>query len=69
MQCALCGYEFTREDVGCSASCPLVGGCNVTCCPRCGYGVPDETQSAIVRLARKAGDAVRRRTRRPEGAS
>lgn len=69
MKCALCGHEFAREDVGCSAACPVVGGCNVVCCPRCGYGVPDEARSTMVRLARKVGDAVRRGTRRNEGAS
>jgi predicted Zn-ribbon and HTH transcriptional regulator len=54
MKCALCGYEFTLDDVRCSSACPLASGCPVVCCPRCGYQTLDESRSALVRLARKA---------------
>jgi len=69
MKCALCGLEFTRDDVRCAPACPLAGGWPVVCCPRCGYHMLDESRSVLVRLARKAGTAVRRASRGREGAS
>lgn len=63
MKCGLCGYEFTEEEAGCSPACPLAGGCAVICCPRCGYGAPDESRSTLLRLARRARDIVGRRSR------
>jgi hypothetical protein len=59
MKCALCGFDFTLDDVRCDPACPLARGCPVVCCPRCGYQTLDESRSALVRLARKAGRAVR----------
>lgn len=43
MKCPLCGYEFTEEQArtACS-SCPLSQGCNMVCCPNCGYEIPVE---------------------------
>ncbi len=68
MKCALCGHEFSPDEAGCTPSCPMAGGCAVVCCPRCGYGAPDEQRSSIVRLARKAGDLLRKGTPRREEA-
>jgi hypothetical protein len=59
MKCALCGHEFTPDDVRCSPACPLSGGCPVVCCPQCGYQTVDESRSALVRLARKAGAVLK----------
>jgi len=63
MKCALCGHEFSADDVRCSPSCPLAGGCPVVCCPRCGYQTLDESRSVLVRLARKAGAVTRKISR------
>ncbi len=60
MKCALCGHEFTQNEGMCSPACPLVGGCSVVCCARCGYGAPDESRSTLVRLARRVRDMARR---------
>lgn len=37
--CGLCGARFTHEGRDCSA-CPLSMGCEVVCCPSCGYTFP-----------------------------
>jgi hypothetical protein len=48
--CPLCGMRFTSGGRGCSA-CPLHGGCDIVCCPRCGHQFPEE--SKLVALARR----------------
>jgi hypothetical protein len=51
--CALCGLVFDAAAVrrgGACARCPLGGGCEVACCPRCGYATPVVERSALVRL-------------------
>lgn len=43
MKCALCGLEFSQADAKrpCGG-CPLGANCDLLCCPRCGYQVPQE---------------------------
>jgi hypothetical protein len=54
MRCALCGHEFEPNAQTC-AGCPLaaVQGCNLVCCPNCGYQVVDERQSSLVQWLRR----------------
>lgn len=52
MNCPLCGFEFEPDRSGCSTSCPFGSGCNLVCCPSCGYQGVDESRS---RLASWAG--------------
>ena len=40
--CALCGHAFEASAEGCRPACPLARGCRMVCCPRCGYGFPQE---------------------------
>jgi len=42
LKCALCGCVFDPRAQGCHPSCPLANGCGMVCCPRCGYGFPQE---------------------------
>jgi Fe2+ transport system protein FeoA len=53
--CPLCGFEYKPGDGACHASgCPLASSaCRKLHCPRCGYSVPDEGASALVRLFRR----------------
>jgi hypothetical protein len=58
--CPLCGGAFHASDRGCRPSCPLSSGCGMMCCPRCGYGFPQEGRGlagvlrrALVRLGRR----------------
>lgn len=43
MKCGLCGYEFDedRAQLACSA-CPIMKGCKLIKCPRCGFEAPPE---------------------------
>ena len=70
MKCGLCQYEFdpTAADIACKG-CPLVAGCHLVRCPRCGYEMPpeakligwlrklrDHRQSSSSRIGSKAHD-------------
>lgn len=50
VKCALCGFVYEPEAHSC-ASCPMARGCQVICCPRCGYAIPKE--SSLVKLWRR----------------
>ena len=52
IQCSMCGQRFDPEQhIACQA-CPLHSGCNLVCCPACGYQTVDPGRSKMVRLAR-----------------
>ncbi len=45
MKCPLCGTEFSVGDPAACKRCPLAGsGCNLVCCPNCGYEWPAESK-------------------------
>jgi hypothetical protein len=62
MICPLCGTEFDETDHDCLAGCPIasVQGCNLVCCPHCGYQMVDEKRSALARGLRKLMGGRRR---------
>lgn len=45
MKCGFCGNEFdpAQANMACG-SCPLVKGCHLVRCPRCGYEMPPEAK-------------------------
>ena len=52
IQCSMCGQRFDPElHLACQA-CLLHSGCNLVCCPACGYQTVDPGRSKMVRLAR-----------------
>jgi hypothetical protein len=52
MHCSMCGHEFEPAEAGVAcAGCPLVPGCHLLRCPRCGYEMPPEAK--LVSLIRK----------------
>jgi hypothetical protein len=55
-KCPLCGCEFGRSSEKCRA-CPMAGGCNIICCPNCGYGFAEESRLVgwIKRILRMGG--------------
>ncbi len=55
MTCPLCGCEFDETDHACTTDCPLaaVQGCNLICCPNCGYQMVDESKSGAAKLLRR----------------
>ena len=47
VRCGFCGLEFDpREAADACGSCPLVRGCHLVRCPRCGYEMPPESRVA-----------------------
>lgn len=56
MICPLCGFHFDESARTCQAGCPLaaVQGCQLICCPNCGYQMVDEAKSGLARLLRLA---------------
>ena len=65
--CSLCGFAFQQGGTVCrELSCPLaVVGCSMVHCPRCGYSVPEEGKSLLVRALR----ALFARARKPRASA
>ncbi|MFM8322441.1 MAG: hypothetical protein ACKOC5_16125 [Chloroflexota bacterium] len=50
MTCSMCGHRFDpAQNVACGA-CPLSGGCQLVCCPACGFEQVNPDRSAVVRF-------------------
>ncbi len=41
-QCPVCGFRYVEGRHSLCSSCPLNHGCQITCCPNCGYEAPPE---------------------------
>ena len=68
MNCPLCGFKFDETALTCTAACPMaaVQGCNLLCCPNCGYQMVDERKSGLAQFLRRVLKAVERE-QRPAG--
>lgn len=53
MICPLCGFEFDERSPGCQTHCPMGEGCQMVCCPHCGYQGIDANRSIIVGWAQR----------------
>ena len=55
MHCPLCGCDFDETDHSCVSECPMaaIQGCNLICCPNCGYQMVDESKSGAAKLLRR----------------
>jgi hypothetical protein len=61
MKCGYCGHEFGPEEAGTACgSCPLVKGCHLVRCPRCGYEMPPEAK--LITLLRNLKNSTITRT-------
>lgn len=47
--CPVCGHRFDPVVHGACCACPLHQGCNLLCCPDCGYQTVDPTRSRLAR--------------------
>jgi uncharacterized C2H2 Zn-finger protein len=55
IRCALCGASFRQGVLACGG-CPFARGCELVCCPHCGYSFP--RSSTVLRwLGRALGRA------------
>jgi hypothetical protein len=65
MRCGFCGLEFDihQAEQACGA-CPLVKGCHLVRCPRCGYEMPPEGKLVgwLGRLKQKSKPELKRTT-------
>jgi len=47
--CPMCGHCFDPAAHGACRACPLRQGCQVLCCPDCGYQTLDPARSRLAR--------------------
>jgi hypothetical protein len=51
LTCPLCGTQFDpNQHLSCQA-CPLQRGCQLSCCPNCGFEMVNVQKSVLARLA------------------
>lgn len=51
--CAMCGHEFDPAGHQRCSSCPIQKGCQLVCCPECGYETINIHQSRLVQMIAK----------------
>jgi Fe2+ transport system protein FeoA/rubredoxin len=66
MRCPMCGHVFDPAELQCHTACPIGAQCALTCCPQCGYQMPDPERSVSARWLR--GLLGRLRLSRPASA-
>lgn len=49
--CSMCGHTFDPVMHRGCAACPLQSGCQLACCPKCGFETVDPNQSILARAA------------------
>jgi len=64
LTCPLCGHDFEAGEQAACQACPMHKGCNLVCCPACGYQMVDERRSLMARLAGSVFRARHPRLRR-----
>ena len=48
MKCSFCDFEFDQSQAASACgSCPLMKGCHLVRCPRCGYEMPPEAKLVV----------------------
>lgn len=50
IRCAMCGQLYDPDQHLACQTCPLHSGCNLVCCPSCGYQTVNPHRSKLVRL-------------------
>jgi hypothetical protein len=51
--CTMCGHRFDPAAHTACHSCPLQRGCQLTCCPACGFEMVNPDRSILARLAKR----------------
>lgn len=49
--CPMCAFEFDPAGYSACSSCPLQPGCQLVCCPNCGYELVDVRASKLANAA------------------
>jgi hypothetical protein len=55
----MCGQRFNPDEHGACGSCPLSPGCQLVCCPTCGFETVNPQRSTLARNALKISQALR----------
>jgi len=50
IMCALCGHRFDPEEYTACEACPLQSGCQLVCCPVCGFETINVHESKLARF-------------------
>lgn len=58
MVCGMCGHRFNPDEHGACGACPLAPGCQLVCCPACGFETVNPQRSTWARNAQKASQAL-----------
>jgi rubredoxin len=48
--CSMCGHTFNPQGHTTCSACPVKKGCQLVCCPACGFETIDPQQSTLARL-------------------
>ncbi len=48
--CAMCGQRFNPKEHSACEACPLQSGCQLVCCPACGYETINIQESKLARF-------------------
>jgi hypothetical protein len=51
--CSMCGHRFDPASHSGCRSCPLQSGCQLVCCPACGFETVNPDRSILARLAKR----------------
>lgn len=51
LTCPICGHIFDPQSNRACQSCPFQKGCELVCCPACGFEMVDASQSTLARIA------------------
>ena len=52
IQCSMCGQRYDPDQQLACQNCPIHSGCNLVCCPNCGYQTVNPHRSKFVQLLR-----------------
>ena len=50
ISCSMCGHNYDPSAHLRCTECPIKKGCELSCCPNCGYETIDIEQSSLVRF-------------------
>ena len=50
LDCPMCGWKFDPDEHRACNACPVNHGCQLVCCPSCGYQTVDPQQSGLARF-------------------
>jgi len=59
MVCGMCGQRFNPDEHSACRRCPLAPGCQLVCCPTCGFESVNPQRSVLASNTLKISQALR----------